>query len=99
MEFLDIASLGRTYRYVVKIEQKFKQKRREFGSANSAKVAPTHKERDRENMATLRTTSPSCNTRREMIRRRGTQENGVSTIKALGTTLKNSAPRSHPWPS
>jgi hypothetical protein len=27
MEFLDIASLGTTYRYVVKIEQKFKQKR------------------------------------------------------------------------
>jgi hypothetical protein len=27
MEFLDIASLGTTYRYVVKIEHKFKQKR------------------------------------------------------------------------
>jgi hypothetical protein len=27
MDFLDIASLGTTYRYVVKIEQKFKQKR------------------------------------------------------------------------
>jgi hypothetical protein len=36
MEFLDITSLGMTYRYVVKIEQKFKQKRREFGSANSS---------------------------------------------------------------
>jgi hypothetical protein len=34
MEFLDIASLGTAYRYTVKIEQKFKQKRREFGSAN-----------------------------------------------------------------
>jgi hypothetical protein len=38
MEFLDIASLGMDYRYVVKIEQKFKQKRREFGSANSSKL-------------------------------------------------------------
>jgi hypothetical protein len=28
MEFLDIASLGAAYRYVVKIEHKFKQKRR-----------------------------------------------------------------------
>jgi hypothetical protein len=35
MEFLDISSLGAAYRYVVKIEQKFKQQnKREFGSAN-----------------------------------------------------------------
>jgi hypothetical protein len=34
MEFLDIASLGTDYRYIVKIEQKFKKKRREFGSTN-----------------------------------------------------------------
>jgi hypothetical protein len=34
MEFLDISSLGATYRYVVKIEQKLKQKMRQFGSAN-----------------------------------------------------------------
>ena len=32
--FLDISSLGTTYRYVAKIEQKFKQKKRDFGSAN-----------------------------------------------------------------
>jgi hypothetical protein len=36
MEFLEIASLGTTYTYVVKIEQKIKQKRQEFGSANSS---------------------------------------------------------------
>jgi hypothetical protein len=34
MEFLDITSLGMAYRYVVKIKQKFKQKRREFGPTN-----------------------------------------------------------------
>jgi hypothetical protein len=35
MEFMDISSLGATYRYVVKIKQKFKQQnKREFGSAN-----------------------------------------------------------------
>jgi hypothetical protein len=34
MEFLDIASLRPNYRHVVKIEHKFKQKRREFGSVN-----------------------------------------------------------------
>jgi hypothetical protein len=35
MDFLDISSLGTAYRYVVKIEQKFKhQNKWEFGSAN-----------------------------------------------------------------
>jgi hypothetical protein len=33
MDFLDITSLGITYRYMVKIEKKFKKKQ-EFGSAN-----------------------------------------------------------------
>jgi hypothetical protein len=58
-------------------------------SRSREKVAPTHKTRDRENMATLRTTSPSHNTRRVMRSRRRTWENGVNTIKSLGTTLKN----------
>jgi hypothetical protein len=35
MDFLDITSLGVTYIYAFKIKHKFKQKRREFGSANS----------------------------------------------------------------
>jgi hypothetical protein len=34
MEFLDIASLGTTYRYTVKFEKKINQKQREFGSTN-----------------------------------------------------------------
>jgi hypothetical protein len=35
MDFLDISSLSVSYRYVVKIEKKFKhQNKREFGSAN-----------------------------------------------------------------
>ena len=34
MEFLDISSLSTTYRYAAKIEQKFKQKKRYFGSVN-----------------------------------------------------------------
>ena len=34
MEFLDISSLGTAYRYAAKIEQKFKQKKRDFGFAN-----------------------------------------------------------------
>jgi hypothetical protein len=35
---MEIASLGATYRYVFNIEQKFKQKRREFGYANSSQL-------------------------------------------------------------
>jgi hypothetical protein len=34
MEFLDISSLGTTYRYALKIEHKFKQKKPEFGFSN-----------------------------------------------------------------
>jgi hypothetical protein len=34
MEFLDISSLGTAYRYVVKIEQKLKQKTQQFGPRN-----------------------------------------------------------------
>jgi hypothetical protein len=34
MEFLDISSLGAAYRYAVKIEQKLKQKMRQFGLGN-----------------------------------------------------------------
>ena len=42
MEFLEITSLGTAYRYAAKIEQKFKQKKRDFGSANPkwGKFAP-----------------------------------------------------------
>ena len=35
MEFLNISSLSTTYQYAVKIEQKFKQKKRDFGSENT----------------------------------------------------------------
>ena len=42
MEFLDITSLGMAYHYATKIEQKFKQKKWDFGSANP-KGAPEPK--------------------------------------------------------
>jgi hypothetical protein len=40
MEFLDISSLGAAYRYAVKIEQKLKQKTRQFGPGNPAQKKP-----------------------------------------------------------
>ena len=42
MEFLEITSFGTAYCYAAKIEQKFKQKKRDFGSAN-LKGAPEPK--------------------------------------------------------
>jgi len=61
------------------------------------KAAPTHTTRDQVEMVTLKTILPSHNTRRAMRRWRRTWENGVNTIKSLGTTPKNVAPRSHWW--
>jgi hypothetical protein len=43
MEFLDISSLGATYRYAAKIEQKFKQKKQDFGSVNQKQGKGTPK--------------------------------------------------------
>jgi hypothetical protein len=40
MEFLDISSLGVAYRYAVKIEQKLKQKTRQFGLGNPSQKKP-----------------------------------------------------------
>jgi hypothetical protein len=34
MEFLDISSMGVTYRYAVKIEKKLKKQTQQFGSGN-----------------------------------------------------------------
>jgi hypothetical protein len=43
MEFFDISSLGVAYWYVSNIEQKFKQKKRYFGSANQKQGKGTPK--------------------------------------------------------
>jgi hypothetical protein len=40
MEFMDISSLGAAYRYAVKIEQKLKQKTRQFGPGNPSQQKP-----------------------------------------------------------
>jgi hypothetical protein len=40
MEFLDISSLGVAYRYVIKIEQKLKQKMQQFGPGNPSQQNP-----------------------------------------------------------
>jgi hypothetical protein len=104
MNLLDITSLGTTYRYAVKIEKKFRKNSERLDlqtpySRSREKASPSHTARDQFEMASLRTTSPRHNTRREMRRGTRTRENGVITIKSLGTTLNNFAPSSHSWPN
>jgi hypothetical protein len=94
MDFLDISSLGAAYRYVVKIEQKFKhQNKWEFGlqirnNQSMTKMTLTN---------SLLKTSPSHRKRRVTGRQRRTPENGVISTKAPGTTLMNVAQNSHWW--
>jgi hypothetical protein len=66
-------------------------------SQSRSKAAPTHTTRDQVKMVSLRKIGPSHNKIREMRRQRRTNENGASTLKSLGTKLKNVAPSSHSW--
>jgi hypothetical protein len=94
MDFLDISSLGVAYRYVVKIEQKFKhQNKWEFGSAN---LQQPKYDKDDPNKQSPKT-SPSHRKRRVTGRRRRTPENGVISTKSPGTTPMNVAQNSHWW--
>jgi hypothetical protein len=51
------------------------------------RVAPTHRTKDRENMDSIRTTSPSCKQRRTPERQRKIPGSGATSIRALGITL------------
>jgi hypothetical protein len=56
MEFLDIASLGASYRYIVKIEKKLRKRGKSLDLQtphiwNRETMGPTKKTRDNENMA------------------------------------------------
>jgi hypothetical protein len=61
------------------------------------KAALTHKKRDKDKMATLKTTNPSRNTRRVMRSQVRSRESGVNNIKSLGTTSNNVTPSSDWW--
>ena len=68
MEFLEITSLGTAYRYAAKIEHKFKQKKRYFGSTNPKPGKGTPKPQNKGNIqsaVTQNTTkNPKKNTRK-----------------------------------
>jgi hypothetical protein len=100
MEFLDISSLGTTYRYAAKIEQKFKQKKRDFGSANQkqAKGAPKPQNKGQSQGMEAQDNLPKRKQRTTPRSRRRTRESGVSSIRAPLTTQVSVGPNSHWWP-
>ena len=66
MEFLDITSLGTAYFYAAKIEQKFKQKKRDFGSTNQklgkGASEPQNKGQAQSRVTQKNTTNPNKDT-------------------------------------
>jgi hypothetical protein len=91
-EFLDISSLGTAYRYVVKIEQKLKQKTQKFGPRNPSqqkmgKGGPNPQNKGQRKMESIKTTSPSHKQRRTLKRQRKILRSGATSIRALGITL------------
>jgi hypothetical protein len=94
MDFLDISSLSASYRYVVKIEQKFKhQNKRNSGlqirnNQSMTKTTLTN---------SLLKTSPRHRKRRVTGRQRRTPKNGVISTKSPGTTPMNVTQNIHWW--
>jgi hypothetical protein len=95
MDFLDISSHGATYRYSIKIEQKFKhQNKWDFGSPNLQQ--PKYEKKSLTN--SLPKTGPRHMKRRVIGRQRRTPKNGAISTKAPGTTPMNVTQNSHWWP-
>jgi hypothetical protein len=95
MDFLDISSHGATYRYSIKIEQKFKhQNKWDFGSPNLQQ--PKYEKKSLTN--SLPKTGSRHMKRRVIGRQRRTPKNRAISTKAPGTTPMNVAENSHWWP-
>jgi hypothetical protein len=92
MEFLDISSLGAAYRYVVKIEQKLKQKMRQFGPGNPSHQKKVKGSPNPQNKGQRKYGQPQDNQSRRKQRRtperqRKISGSGVTSIRAPGITL------------
>jgi hypothetical protein len=83
MDFLDISSLGVSYRYAVKIYKKVKKQ--------------SKWEKHGQSKANLKRSSPRCRERRVMVILRKTLKSGVSSTIFLSTTMMNFAQYSHWW--
>jgi hypothetical protein len=92
MDFMDISSLGATYRYVVKLSRNLSTRTRGslgFQICNNQSMVNTTL------TTNLHKTSPSHMKIRVTERRRRKLENGVISIKYLGTTPMNVTQNSH----
>jgi hypothetical protein len=102
MEFLYISSLGALIDMLSKLSKNSSNETSESSNLqihknqSMVRVALTPRPKDKERMANPRITIPSHQQRRVMGSQR-TLENGVSSIKSLGTILMNFAPNSHFW--
>jgi hypothetical protein len=103
MEFLDISSLGAAYRYVIKIEQKLKQKTRQFGLGNPSEQKagkgdpnPLNKGQSNDGQYqdnqykpdSIKTTSTSHKQRRTPERQRKISRSGATSLRALCWTTE-----------
>jgi hypothetical protein len=103
MEFLDISSLGAAYRYVVKIEQKLKQKTRQFGPGNPSqqnpgKGSPNPPNKGQRKDGQYQDNRTSRKQRRTSERQRKISGSGATSIRALGITLLTVTQTSRWWP-
>jgi hypothetical protein len=102
MEFLDISSLGAAYDMSSKSSRSSNKRHNNLGlgtphNKRQEREAPTHKTKDRENMDSIRTTSPSHKKRRTPERQRKILGSGATSIRSLGITLLTAAQRSRWW--
>jgi hypothetical protein len=94
MDFLDISSLGDAYRYVVKIEQKFKhQNKREFGSAN------LQQPKYNKDVPNKKSPKNQSNTHEKKVhgKIKKDTEKWCDFDKSPGTTPRNFAQNNHWW--
>jgi hypothetical protein len=92
MEFMDISSLGVTYRYVIKINQNLKQKMRQFGPGNRSQEKPGKGNPNPHNKGKIKYGQYQDNQfklqeTKDIERQRKILGSGVTSIKSLGITL------------
>jgi hypothetical protein len=103
MEFLDISSLGAAYRYVIKIEQKLKQKTRQFGPRNPSqknpgKGGPNPQNKGQRKYGQYQDNQSKPQERRTLKRQRKISGSGATSIRSLGIKLLIVAQSRCCWP-
>jgi hypothetical protein len=99
IQFLNISSLGAAYRYAVKIEQKFKQKKRDFGSANpkQGKGAPKPQNKGQSQGGTAQDNQSKLQAKNTPRSRKKDTGKWCEFHKSPLTTQVSVGPSSHWW--